>query len=112
MRAIKANSYAMKDNILTGNMAAFAEALRKGWEEKKKTSSIVSNKDLETTINFVLSNGAEAVKVSGAGGGGFLLMYCNPMNRQKLIYALDSLPGKVYPVSFSWDGAQSWIIEG
>ncbi len=111
MKSLKENAYAMKDYVLTGNMPAFAEALRKGWEQKKKTSSIVSNKDLEETINFAMSNGAEAVKVSGAGGGGFLMLYCNPMNRQKLVNAMETLPGKIYPVTFSKHGAESWIIE-
>ncbi len=111
MGNLKQNAYLMKDFVLTGNVKAFAECLRVGWENKKKTSSIVSNKELEETINFALSNGAEAVKVSGAGGGGFLMLYCNPINRQKLIDALETLPGRVYPVRFSRTGAESWIIE-
>ena len=58
-----------------------------------------------------MKNGAEAVKVSGAGGGGFLMLYCNPVNRQKLIDSLETLDGRVYPVRFSKAGAESWIIE-
>ena len=111
MSNLKQNAYLMKDYVLTGNMKAFAECLRVGWENKKKTSSIVSNKELEETINFALENGAEAVKVSGAGGGGFLMLYCNPFNRQKLVDAMESLPGRVYPVRFSRTGAESWIVE-
>ena len=111
MKSLKENALYMKNCVLTGDMNSFAEILRKGWEEKKKTSSIVSNKELEETINYALANGAEAVKVSGAGGGGFLMLYCNPMNRQKLIYAMEELQGKIYPVSFSKNGAESWITE-
>ncbi len=111
MKVMTENAYFMKDCVLTGNIKAFAELLRIGWENKKKTSNIVSNKELETTINFAMANGAEAVKVSGAGGGGFLMMYCNPMNRQKLINAMETLPGRVYPVHFSSSGAESWAIE-
>lgn len=112
MRKLKENAYLMKDYVLTGNMKAFANCLRVGWENKKKTSSIISNKSLEETINFALSNGGEAVKVSGAGGGGFLMIYFNPVNRQKLIDALETLSGRVYPVSFSSAGVESWIVEG
>ena len=111
MSNLKQNAYMMKDFVLTGNTKAFAECLRVGWENKKKTSSIVSNKELEETIEFALNNGAEAVKVSGAGGGGFLLLYCNPFNRQKLVDAMESLSGRVYPVRFSRTGAESWIVE-
>ena len=111
MRNLKENAYHMKDYVLTGNMKAFANCLRVGWENKKKTSSIVSNKELEETINFALSNGCEAVKVSGAGGGGFLMLYCHPVNRQKLIDAMETLSGRVYPVRFSKAGVESWIVE-
>ncbi len=111
MSNLKQNAYLMKDFVLTGNTKAFAECLRVGWENKKKTSSIVSNKELEETIEFALSHGAEAVKVSGAGGGGFLMLYCNPFNRQKLVDAMETLPGKVYPVRFTRTGAESWIVE-
>lgn len=109
MLQLKQSAYDMKDYIFTGNMEAFADSIRKGWEQKKRTSDIVSNKELEETISFVLSHGAEAVKVSGAGGGGFLLVYVNPVNRQYLINEMASLQGKTYPVNFTKNGAESWI---
>lgn len=110
MLKLKDSAREMKDYILTGDMAAFAESMRQGWEQKKRTSNVVSNKDLEQTISFVLKNGGEAVKVSGAGGGGFLLIYCSPENRQRLIDEMTSLPGRTYPVSFTKHGAESWTI--
>lgn len=110
MHELKKSAEDIKESVLVGDIQRFAEILRASWENKKKTSSIVSNKDLEKTINYAMQNGAEAVKVSGAGGGGFLMLYCNPINRQKLIDALNMLNGKVYPVKFSKTGAESWII--
>ena len=111
MHKIKQTAYNMKDYVLTGDTQAFAEALRVGWENKKKTSSIVSNKKLEEIITFALSHGAEAVKVSGAGGGGFLMLYVNPINRQKLINEMNTLGGKIYSVNFSKHGVESWQID-
>ena len=110
LNALKKNAYDMKHDLLTGNLSAFVECMRIGWENKKKTSSMVSNSELENTINFAMDNGAEAVKVSGAGGGGFLLLCCDPMNRQRLTDALKTLDGSVYSVKFSNSGAKSWII--
>lgn len=110
MHELKKSAYEIKDNLLLDNIEGFAEELRQAWENKKKTSSFVSNKGLDETIEYAMSNGAEAVKVSGAGGGGFLMLYCNPINRQKLINAMDKLDGKVYPVKFSSVGVESWII--
>lgn len=111
MHQLKKYAYTMKDKILVGDIESFADILRETWENKKKTSSIVSNKELEYVINYAMENGAEALKVSGAGGGGFLLLYCNPMNRQKLIDALKQLKGKTYPVNFQTKGVESWIIK-
>lgn len=108
MHNLKEYAVSMKNKILTGNVEGFAEILRETWENKKKTSSIISNKELENVINYASKNGANAVKVSGAGGGGFLLLYCNPMDRQKLIDALKELKGGVYPVKFCLNGVQSW----
>lgn len=110
MHNLKMGAYDMKDKIITGDINGFAELLRDGWENKKRTSSIISNTELEQTINFAMKNGAEAVKVSGAGGGGFLMLYCNPMNRQKLIDAMQTLAGKIYPVKFSTMGVESWVM--
>lgn len=110
MNGIKEYAYKMKDCILTGDMKGIGECLKQGWEQKKRTSSIVSNTELEKTISFALSHGAEAVKVSGAGGGGFLLLFCDPVNRQELIYEMSSLEGKVFPLHFSSRGAESWVI--
>lgn len=111
MKNLKEFAYTIKDDVLIGNMDGFAECLRQSWENKKRTSSIVSNKELEKTINYAMQNGAEAVKVSGAGGGGFLMLYADPMNRQKLINAMEMLPGRVYPVKFSKNGVESWVID-
>ncbi len=111
MHKLKQSAYFMKDCFLVGNIEQFAQILRDAWENKKKTSSIVSNVELEKTINFAMKNGAEAVKVSGAGGGGFLMLFVNPMNRQKLIDAMKTYGGLVYNVKFAKNGVESWVIE-
>ena len=110
MHRLKQCAYEMRDSVLYGDLNGFANILKETWEQKKKTSSIISNKELETIINFAISNGAKAIKVSGAGGGGFLMLYCNPVDRQGLIDALKTLRGTIYPVSFTDKGAESWIL--
>lgn len=111
MKELKKYAYLMKDCVLIGDYVGFSNCLKIAWENKKKTSSIVSNKDLENTINYALENGADSVKVSGAGGGGFLLIYCDPINRQKLICAMEKLQGKLYPVKFAKNGVESWVVD-
>jgi len=111
MHKLKQSAYYMKDAVITGDFNKFADILRESWENKKKTSSIITNKELEEIINFAMANGAEAVKVSGAGGGGFIMIYCNPINRQRLFNALKSRKdGVVYPVKLVKYGVESWIV--
>lgn len=109
MQNLKEIARQMKDSVKKGNMEGFAKNLRDGWEHKKRTSNIISNVELEKVINLALRSGAEGVKVSGAGGGGFLLLYCNPKNRDKLICAMNELEGRIYPVGISTKGVESYI---
>lgn len=111
MKILKDCCYEMKDCIITNNLTGFSECMKRVWENKKKTSSIISNPQLEEVISHAMANGAESVKISGAGGGGFMTFYCDPINRQELIYALEKLPGTVYPLKLTEHGVESWIIE-
>lgn len=110
MHKLKESAYRMKDAIITENISSIAEIMKTNWEEKKKTSEIISNKELEKIISFAFLNGTEAVKLSGAGGGGVMLLYCRPENRQILFDALKTLNGVIFPVAFGQYGARSWVI--
>ena len=110
MHRLKECAYEMRDSVLYGDLNGFANILKETWEQKKKTSSIISNKELDIIINFAFLNGAKAIKVSGAGGGGFLMLYCYPDDRQRLIDALKTMRGTIYPVNFTDKGAESWIL--
>ncbi len=111
MHKLKRCAYKMSACVGKGDLDGFAKILKQTWEEKKKTSSIISNKELEIIISFAMLNGTKAIKISGAGGGGFLLLYCKPMDRQRLTDAMKTLRGNVYPVNFSPKGAESWVVE-
>jgi len=78
---IKNTSYKMKNCILTGDFDGFANCLRQGWEAKKKTASVITNPEIETVYSFVMENGGKAAKISGAGGGGFMMVVCDPAKR-------------------------------
>jgi D-glycero-alpha-D-manno-heptose-7-phosphate kinase len=57
-----------------------------------------------------VDNGAESAKISGAGGGGFMMIYCNPCRRIALIRSLKEKQGMVLTPSFTETGTQAWII--
>ena len=110
MHNLKREAYAMKEALLKGNFQQLTECLNSGWEYKKKTSTIVSNKMIEDIIEVGMVNGAGAAKISGAGGGGFIMFICDPLKRIQLSNALSQLGGRVSNVKFSFSGAEGWTI--
>ena len=72
---IKNEAISMKDNILNGDFKNFVKSMTNGWENKKKSSSVISNSFIEEIYNCAIDNGALAGKVSGAGGGGFMVFF-------------------------------------
>ncbi len=72
------------DRLRDGDVDAIGAAVRESWEAKRKLASGVSNGRIDTAVSRALDAGASGVKVTGAGGGGFLLVIC-PMERQRAI---------------------------
>ncbi len=108
---IKEQTVEMKEAILLGDFKGVAKTLNKNWEAKKKTSSIISNPEIEEVYNLIMANKGMAAKISGAGGGGFMLVFCDPVDRYELIHILKKRSeGKVKIINFVDHGAQSWTI--
>lgn len=111
MFAIKEQTLLMKEAILKGNFDKICECLQKNWEAKKKTSDVISNPQIEHIYNFILKNGGKAAKISGAGGGGFMIIWCDPKKRYDLIKALKTKEeGKTKVIDFVEFGTQAWTI--
>lgn len=108
MMRLKDEAVAMKEALLTCNIGALAETLRRGWEAKKATSSAISNNEIERILELSMQAGAVAGKVSGAGGGGFLMLVCPPHLRQRLVDVLSQQQGHLLPCKFTPEGATSW----
>lgn len=111
MFEIKKQTAAMKEAVLKGDFNGIAESLHQNWLAKKKTASIISNPHIEETYNYILENGGIAAKISGAGGGGFMMIWCDPKNRYNLIKALKNRQeGKTKIINFVDYGTQAWTI--
>jgi D-glycero-alpha-D-manno-heptose-7-phosphate kinase len=106
--ALKTEAVEMKEAMLSGNMKGVAETLNRGWEAKKATSDSISNAEIDRIMKKAFDLGARAGKVSGAGGGGFIMLLVEPEARSKLVAALSEEPGQVLTTVFSDLGAQSW----
>ncbi len=72
------------DRLREGDVDAVGSALRESWEAKRKLASGVSNSRIDEAVSRALEAGASGAKLTGAGGGGFLLVIC-PMARQQAV---------------------------
>jgi len=108
MHELKADAIEMKQALLYGNIAGIAEVLNRSWQSKKRTAAAVSNEHIEAVWSLGMANGAIAGKVSGAGGGGFLMFICDPEQRYRLISALNASGAEATTVQFTSEGAEAW----
>ena len=101
----------MKESLLKGEFAGLVESMRMGWESKKKSAAAVSNQLIEDIYRTALHAGASAGKISGAGGGGFLMFFVPPNRRMDVCSALARFGGIVSNVHFTEHGAQAWRVK-
>ncbi len=72
------------ERLRSGDVDAVGPAVRESWEAKRKLASGVSNDQIDLAVTRALDAGASGVKLTGAGGGGFLLVIC-PVERQRAV---------------------------
>ena len=70
--------------LRNGDVDAIGPAMRESWEAKRKLATGVSNDEVDAAVTRALDAGASGAKLTGAGGGGFLLVIC-PMERQRAV---------------------------
>ncbi len=110
MNELKEQAFQMKNYLLVGDINGICDVLKSSWESKKKVSNSVTNSFINECYDFIMSNGGKAAKVSGAGGGGFIMIICNPKDRCSLIDKLKKMGGNVYTTTFELDGTRGWIV--
>lgn len=81
----------LKAALTAGNLQNFGQLLHQNWLLKKSLASKISNNDIDDAYDLAMKNGALGGKLLGAGGGGFLLFYCEKENQPRLIDALKKL---------------------
>jgi D-glycero-alpha-D-manno-heptose-7-phosphate kinase len=110
MHEMKRQAVLMKEALLKGDFGSFSRCILNGWQAKKNAASAITNSFLDDLYDYALGHGAESAKISGAGGGGFMMVYCNPLRRFKLMRALKEREGLVLTTSFTEIGTQAWTI--
>lgn len=110
MHKVKESAYKIKEMIFKADIDGVAEEFKSAWKAKKATSASISNKLIESISDDVMSAGAKSMKVSGAGGGGFVMIFVTPEKRLKVIDALKKHNGTVRSFQFTNEGVYSWTI--
>lgn len=108
MHGLKREAHLMKDCLIRGDMDGLVESMRGGWANKKQSARTVSNPHIDAIYEAALAAGARAGKVSGAGGGGFMLFFVPTTRRMDVIRALSAFPGQVTNCHFTEKGAEAW----
>jgi D-glycero-alpha-D-manno-heptose-7-phosphate kinase len=104
LTAMKQLAYEARECLQKGELDNFGEILHRGWEYKKTLTEKVSNSDIDRDYALARQAGAIGGKLCGAGGGGFLLIYCRPEKQEEVRYSLKHLTE--YTFNFQQDGSK------
>ena len=110
MHELKADATAMREALLRGQVRDVADILMRSWAAKKRTAKGIATECVDRLFDHGMANGAWGGKVSGAGGGGFLMFCTDPENRYCLVSALNEAGGQATSVSFTFEGAEAWSV--
>ncbi|MBC8488264.1 MAG: dehydrogenase [Bacteroidetes bacterium] len=107
---LKQQAKMMKEAILKGELDKIGEILDFGWQNKKLMAKGITNQMIDDIYNTAIENGASGGKISGAGGGGFMVFYCPNNTRIKVIEALKKFGGEPKRYEFTTQGLTTWTI--
>lgn len=108
MHRLKEAAVETKEALENGDLPRLGHILRHSWEHKKRLAGSVSNPRIDEIYERALSKGAVGGKVAGAGGGGFLLLYCEPAFRGRVCAEMESLG--LYRMSFQFDTGGAKVL--
>ncbi len=112
LHAVKAMASEVKDCLERGDLRRFGELLDQNWQNKKRFASGVTTPLIDECYDLALRNGALGGKITGAGGGGFLMLYCEEPNQARVTEALEERGLRRMDFRFESGGAQILINTG
>lgn len=110
MHNLKQQAQMMKEALLKGNIHEIGGILDFGFRFKKQMAQGISNNMMDELYEAALKAGATGGKISGAGGGGFMMFYCPGNSRYAVKKMLQSIGGEFRPYQFTERGLFTWHI--
>ena len=108
MLKLKEQAIQMKESILKGEINRVGEILDFGWKYKKQLSSKISNPKIDEIYETAMNHGATGGKISGAGGGGFMMFFCPDNTKYAVSKELEKFGGDIKRFDFTSTGLKSW----
>ncbi len=114
MQELKEVAQSMREIVESNNISKldeFGKLLHQGWLVKKSLSSKISNKNIEYFYLKSREFGILGGKLLGAGGGGHLLLFCDPDKKYQVIQEMERIGGKIINFHFNPRGFEVWKIK-
>ncbi len=106
LEAMRAQAYDLHKGLVAGDIEAIGRTMHEGWLLKKQLADSISNGTIDEIYEAAIEAGAVGGKIAGAGGGGFLLLYCCPEHRQSVRTRLSEFGMKELPFNLERDGTK------
>jgi D-glycero-alpha-D-manno-heptose-7-phosphate kinase len=106
LHQVKEAGVLMKEALLCGNLEHFGHLLDDAWQAKKRVSQRISNPRIDGFYAVARQHGAVGGKITGAGGGGFLLLYAETARQAAVRAALQAEGLQEMAFAFDTQGAQ------
>ena len=110
MHHLKQQAQMMKEAILKGKLDKIGEILDYGFQQKRLMAEGISNDLMEDIYLTAKAAGATGGKISGAGGGGFMIFYCPANTKYKVIGSLEKFGGRHRRYQFTEHGLSTWTV--
>ncbi|MEO1261812.1 MAG: dehydrogenase [Bacteroidota bacterium] len=107
-KKLKEQAFMMKEALLRSELNKIGEILDFGWQNKKKMAAGITNPMIDRTYQAAIDAGASGGKISGAGGGGFMIFYCPGNSKYEVMEALDKQGGQMQRYHFTEKGMFTW----
>jgi len=108
MHQLKEQARMMKEALLKGKLNEFGEILDFGFKQKRRMAHNISNDRIEEIYEAAKRSGATGGKISGAGGGGFMIFYCPGNSHHAVVEELKKFGGEVKNYTFTKYGLTTW----
>lgn len=110
MHQLKQQAQMMKEALLKGKLNDIGEILNFGFQQKREMAEGISNDLMDEIYETAMKSGATGGKISGAGGGGFMIFYCPVNTKYKVIKSLEKFGGRHRRFKFVEHGLTTWTV--